>query len=178
MGAAQWYKVWVGASRHWKVDALTKVLGLEDRRLALAIEVLLWEYLAEHAPTGDLTRIPPEALAHVAGEDDAGRLMSALAEVGMTEVVDGKLLWHGWNEKNGGVGALRSSTERTRAYRERHRDVTGTPCDASPSPSPSISHSSSEREECEGREVTDPTSPLHAFLTPIHKTDHPKRARP
>jgi hypothetical protein len=72
---SSWFKVWVSLRNHPKTLYLNVLLGVE-RSYHLVEDV--WAYATEHYPDGDISGVPPEVLAVVAGYPDGVRLREAL----------------------------------------------------------------------------------------------------
>lgn len=126
MAAIEWFKVYVGAPRHWKFGKLVERLPRDGasvephvwRRSVFGLVVRAWEYLAQYAPLGDLTKIPPKAIAEACDwGGDPEELLRVLAECGFIDEKGGRRTWHKWDDRN---SALRDvSTDRVKKYRAK-----------------------------------------------------------
>lgn len=117
-----WIKVYHDLSDHPKTYALAEKLKVEQFA-AVGLVVCLWTWAIIHAPDGDLSRFPDNAIARACHwHKPAAGLVKALQECGF---VDGRQI-HDWDEYASALmDAVEIQKEKTRkrveAFRERKR---------------------------------------------------------
>lgn len=128
-----WFRVEAEVCSHWKMARLCEILPRDCGDVALSVwersvhgmVLRLWCHVAQHSfRNGDVTRIPPEHLARVAGwTGDPKALISALvtSEIVEKRTDHGKtrIVWHGWRER---VAPYLQAMERAKKYRARKRE--------------------------------------------------------
>lgn len=119
-GCVNWIRVAVGIADDPDVHRLAETLGV---RVAEAVGLLVGclARFPEHAPEGDLRRVPATLVERWAGwEGERGVFDAALRETFLN--ADG--VWESWNKHNGtALKKLERDRERLRQQREERADV-------------------------------------------------------
>lgn len=157
-----WFRVDTGLTRHRLFVRLRTDLKLSTVALAGHL-LLLWEYVAEHEPTGDLSRVDSDVIEKLASwpKKRAGQFHAALVAVGWLRS-DGTL--SGWKERHAEILNRRA----------RRKAVSGRPVEA-PRPSdgrtmavhgPDDGGTMAGQRTDDGRSSSDPTVPYRITTSP------------
>jgi hypothetical protein len=121
--------------RHPKTRKVAKALGI-SRPAAIGHLHYLWWWAMDFAQDGDITEFDNDELAEAALFDgDPVEFFAALESAGFVDTIrepgqDARAVLHDWEQYAGRlVSQRKANAERQRAFRDRHKGITETPCD-------------------------------------------------
>jgi hypothetical protein len=164
-----WIAVHQSFFRHKKLIVAAAALGVDRFKLAGHV-ICLWEWALDNAPEGDLTGVPPGAIAVGAEwKDDAVAFVRALCDVRLIDRSDdgGRMALHDWDEHAGRLIERREKdAERLRRWRAARRNGTA-PAGAAVPAAPSIKEDETRFDRVSKRRGSDGARPDAPHKAPV-----------